>query len=166
MNLPNFLSIARMFLAPWIIFFLSHENKVGAIFFMFLVAFTDWLDGFIAKTKGDVTELGKILDPIADKFAIGIVVIYLAVKEVFPVWLLSIILLRDISILIGGGILWKRKGKVIPSNFFGKIAFHFTAATVLVYAMEWKMFQLFFSIITMSILFLSWVSYGLIFIRK
>ena len=67
-----------------------------------LVVATDWVDGTIARRTGQVSELGKILDPVADRLAIAAGLIALMVRDVFPVWAGLLILVRDAAVLVVG----------------------------------------------------------------
>lgn len=123
----NLISIMRaMFVLPAVFCIYASQKDthlyylVAAIFVA--AAFTDVLDGIIARKTNTVTELGKIVDPLADKIFVGLVVIAMVYYHLIPVWFTAIILGRDLLIL-GVGMWAKRKlGLVLPSNYAGKIA--------------------------------------------
>jgi CDP-diacylglycerol--glycerol-3-phosphate 3-phosphatidyltransferase len=79
------------------------------------------LDGFVARKTNHISELGKIIDPLADKILVGVIVLNLFFIHLIPTYYLLIILLRDILIFVGGIIVTKKIGKVLPSNTLGKI---------------------------------------------
>ena len=84
---------------------------------------TDCCDGFIARKFNMITDLGKILDPIADKLTQIMVVFCLALKNYGIMWLLlAFYIIRDILLLIGGIALYKKKDMVVSSNWYGKIS--------------------------------------------
>jgi CDP-diacylglycerol--glycerol-3-phosphate 3-phosphatidyltransferase len=83
---------------------------------------TDFLDGFLARKLHQVTDLGKIIDPLADKIGIGIYAVLMALTGDVPVWFVAFVLIRDLMIF-SGGLYIQRKKKIVPqSNWPGKIA--------------------------------------------
>ncbi len=121
----NLLSISRAILAlPFAVVMLSplpDKNLYGAII-MIVAAVTDKLDGVLARSLGQITEWGKILDPIADKIAVASVGIVLIILGRLPLWYVVVIVCRDLIILTGGIYLKRSKGIVLPSNEAGKWA--------------------------------------------
>ncbi|MBO67138.1 MAG: hypothetical protein CL398_02400 [Acidiferrobacteraceae bacterium] len=100
-NIPNLLTLFRMFSAPVLILFLMDKNYgAGAILFL-IAGITDAVDGWFAKRFGYVTRLGAVLDPIADKVLIITTYIVLAVLGDIPLWLVLIVGFRDLGI-VGG----------------------------------------------------------------
>jgi cardiolipin synthase len=83
---------------------------------------TDFLDGFLARKLHQVTEIGKIIDPLADKIGIGIYALLLAMNGDVPWWFVALVLLRDILIFSGGLYIHHRKKIVPQSNWPGKIS--------------------------------------------
>ena len=122
--LSNLLSLLRMFLAIpfWILISQNHFNDnrilVGSI--CIFAAVTDILDGFLARKLNQVSEFGKIIDPLADKVCVGILILKLFLLDQIPLYYLVIILGRDLLIFIGGIFTSNRLKKVIPSNYIGK----------------------------------------------
>lgn len=116
---PNHVTIARLILTPFVFIFIAIDNfKWGVPLFLF-AALTDAIDGSLARTRGQVTKLGTILDPVADKILIG-GTIFLVVLDHINVWLGLVIILLELIFLIGGYIKLK-KGLVHPANVWGKI---------------------------------------------
>ncbi|MDR0926991.1 MAG: CDP-alcohol phosphatidyltransferase family protein [Ignavibacteria bacterium] len=128
-TIPNIISFCRIL----IIIFAARELYIGNninSFILYLTAgLTDFLDGYLARKLNQISELGKMLDPIADKLMIGTAVIILLIQARMPIWYVSIIVARDLFNLLGG--LWvSRKIKfVLPSVLIGKIAAVITMAT-------------------------------------
>jgi CDP-diacylglycerol--glycerol-3-phosphate 3-phosphatidyltransferase len=85
-------------------------------------ALTDFLDGFLARKLNQITELGKILDPLADKLMIGSAVIILLVQNRMPFWYVAIIIGRDLFNLLGGLLVSRKIKFVLPSILIGKVA--------------------------------------------
>jgi CDP-diacylglycerol--glycerol-3-phosphate 3-phosphatidyltransferase len=123
-TISNLLSFIRLLLViPIWIFFNNFPDQT----FRFLVVaagifalITDVLDGYFARKFDEVTEFGKIIDPLADKVVIGFVVIKLFLIGEIPTYYFIMILARDILILIGGLLIAAKTKYVLPSDKFGK----------------------------------------------
>jgi len=96
-----------------------------------IAVITDWLDGKIARWTGTVSEWGKVLDPLADKLGSALVGFVLALKGILPWWFVVLVVVRDVLIMIGGVLLMRRLGRVVPSIWMGKVAVTFLALTIL-----------------------------------
>jgi len=122
-TVPNAISALRIALIPVFVWLIVDEDTTtaGLIMFGFVVA-TDWVDGTIARRTGQVTELGKVLDPVADRLAIAAGLIALAVRGVFPVWAAVLILVRDVAVLLVGVVLLARRHVRIEVRWIGKVA--------------------------------------------
>ena len=134
-TLSNSLSILRLllFIPIWV---LLDKNELDHIRIIILAiclfgALTDILDGLIARKRNEVTEFGKIIDPLADKIVIATLVIRLFAIGEISGYYLFMILTRDLLILIGGTMVTNRIGKVLPSNILGKITVINIAAVLL-----------------------------------
>jgi cardiolipin synthase (CMP-forming) len=99
--IPNGLCIARMLLLPPVIWLLVHERFVLTLWMFAVAAASDGLDGFLAKRFGWTSELGKALDPLADKILLVGVFITLAFIGMVPVWLAVAAVARDLIITAG-----------------------------------------------------------------
>lgn len=138
-TVPNALSLVRVVLAlPLSYLILVAGSSFWMMILVVLIVATDYFDGRIARWSQTVSEWGKVLDPLADKFVGGIVVMALTFRGPFvedavvlPLWLLGIIVVRDLVILAGGAVITKRTGVVLMSMFSGKIAVTALAITVL-----------------------------------
>jgi cardiolipin synthase (CMP-forming) len=122
----NYISLFRIVLAIPIFYYISNINDiVGARYILlslyFLAYLSDIADGYFARKLNQVSELGKIIDPFADKVLIILVVTYLYYYEIIPSFYFWVIILRDIVIFSGGILVSKKIGKVLPSNYLGKI---------------------------------------------
>jgi cardiolipin synthase len=103
-TIPNLICLLRMALTVPIVILLA-EGRYGETLVLFAVAAaSDMLDGYLAKTFGWTSEVGKFLDPFADKLLLVSVFITLAVIGLVPVWLAAIAVLRDVIIGAGAGV--------------------------------------------------------------
>jgi len=121
-NLPNTLSLVRIFLVPFLVVFLiasaEPRNYPAAAIFLAAV-FTDWLDGRIARSRKQVTTLGQLLDPIADKLLIAAALISLVEIGRVSAWVATVIIGRDIAITGLRGIA-ASQGLIIAASQLGK----------------------------------------------
>jgi cardiolipin synthase len=123
LTLPNALSFLRIALIPVFVWLIVDPDTTQAGLLLFgAVAATDWVDGFTARRLGQVSELGKILDPTADRLAIAAGLIALAIRGAFPWWAAGLILVRDALILGAGAVLLVRRHARIDVRYLGKIA--------------------------------------------
>ncbi|MGH6769449.1 MAG: CDP-alcohol phosphatidyltransferase family protein [Xanthobacteraceae bacterium] len=99
MSIPNLVTLARILLVPVVVWAIA-AGQVKVAFLLFLVAgLSDLVDGFLAKRFGMATELGAYLDPLADKAMIVSIYVVLAVVGAIPLWLVILVVSRDIMIV-------------------------------------------------------------------
>lgn len=121
-TIPNLLSMFRIVLIIPLIAFFVNENYFGAILCIVLSGLSDMFDGLIARRFNQITKLGKILDPIADKLTLVAVVICIGLL-IPSVWILVVILAsKDIIMLLGGGYLIHRGITPPAAKWYGKTA--------------------------------------------
>ncbi|MFA3781911.1 CDP-alcohol phosphatidyltransferase family protein [Melioribacteraceae bacterium 4301-Me] len=125
-TVSNIISFIRLLIAFPLLFLFKDNNTFNSyrilIVFLLIIAFiTDVMDGYLARKRGEVTEFGKIIDPVADKVLVFVIVFSLFLLHELPNYLFWVILLRDLLILIGGIIFSLKLKKVLPSNLIGKI---------------------------------------------
>lgn len=101
-QIPNIISVFRMLLVAPVVWNLLQLDFGSALAWFAIAAFSDALDGFLAKHYGWQSRLGSILDPLADKLLLVSVFIALTWVELIPMWLLLVVLSRDLLIVIGG----------------------------------------------------------------
>jgi CDP-diacylglycerol---glycerol-3-phosphate 3-phosphatidyltransferase len=130
MNLPNTLTVTRIFLVPLLVVVLltKFEGRqilgvpkeiVGAAIFG-LASLTDWLDGYLARRRKQVTALGQVMDPLADKLLISAALISLVQLDLATAWMVAIIIGREFAVT-GLRSLAYARGVVIPASPLGKI---------------------------------------------
>lgn len=125
MNLPNLITMARIALAPlfiWVLFVYqnpaAHERWI-VVFLFVLASATDGVDGALARKRNQVTDLGKLLDPIADKVLIGGALLALSVLGQIDWWVTAVILLREVGITVYRFVVIK--DRVIAASGGGKL---------------------------------------------
>ncbi len=138
------LSLSRIALmAPIVVLLISAIpfHREYAVAFMLLALITDALDGYFARRFNQVSELGKVIDPLADKTAIGIVIVLLTVYHDIAFWYTGMVVTRDLLIFTGGIYITKRTGKVLASNYLGKITVVLIAVTIIFALLRNPMFH-------------------------
>lgn len=136
--LPNILTIIRIILIPlfvWLFFTDIPHNLDFALIVFITAGMTDVLDGYIARKYHLESDLGKVLDPLADKMMLLSVLICLASTDLIPLWVVLIVMLKEMVMIYGGIYLYFSKVQIIiPSNKYGKVGtllFYFAIFLVL-----------------------------------
>lgn len=131
-NLPNGLTFLRLILAPLIVVLLVDGAFSWALLLFLLAAITDGLDGFLARSRRERTEFGRVLDPVADKILLGSAFFTLAFLGRLPLWLVVIAVGRDLVLMVGSCILYFTNGRLgYPPSAIGKLTTGLQILTVL-----------------------------------
>ena len=123
---PNLLTVLRFILIPFILHFLVYDKFILAIIFLTISGLTDILDGTIARKFNFITNFGKLIDPLADKITQLSILWMLVSKNIIPLWILVIVLLKEATMVAGASFLYGKE-LVVSSKWYGK------ASTVLFY---------------------------------
>ena len=133
LNLPNALTLIRILLVPVLVVALTVEtpggSTIAAIVFA-IAAFTDGLDGYIARARESVTNFGKVMDPVADKLMIAAALISLVSLDRLAAWVAMVIIAREFAVS-GLRIAAGQQGVVIPASGLGKVKTIVQVAAVL-----------------------------------
>ena len=122
LTIPNVLSFARLALIPVFLGFLITGQDVLALVVLVAGGVTDFLDGFLARRLHQVTRLGKLLDPVADRLTILSATIGLTYRGFLPMWLLLVVLARDVGMLCLGVVLARHRAPPPSVTWVGKAA--------------------------------------------
>ena len=123
LNLPNTLTISRILVIPVFVFLFSTptpERSIAAACVFLVAALTDLLDGYLARRRGQITNLGKLLDPVADKLLVASGLILLVEFQRVEVWLAIVMIAREL-IVTGARTVAAKEGFVVPADSFGKV---------------------------------------------
>ena len=132
LTLANRLTILRILMAPVIVVLLLYRHTGAALALFLLAGITDGLDGFVARSRGQKTVLGMVLDPLADKLLLTSTVVTLSFLRELPRWFAIILVSRDLILVGGSMILDMFLGKLAtPPSKLGKTTTGFQLATVL-----------------------------------
>ncbi len=134
MNIPNLLTLIRFLLIPsFVVFFFSgleHNIYIAAAIFV-LAGITDFLDGFIARRCNQITRLGIVLDPLADKLMLITVLLSITIRFNIPFHIIAIVVLKELLMISGALALYNIHNIVVPANVFGKLSTVLSYAAVL-----------------------------------
>jgi cardiolipin synthase len=124
LTLPNAISLVRIALIPVFVALIVDRRSSGApgVALFAAVVATDWVDGVIARRTGQVSDLGKVLDPLADRCAIAAGLVALVIRGVFPLWAAALVLVRDLAVLLVGAVALARRDIRIEVRWIGKLA--------------------------------------------
>lgn len=132
MNVPNGLTLLRILLVPAIVIELLYGYTGAALLTFLAAALTDGLDGFVARSRRQRTELGRVLDPLADKALLASAFVTLAVRGDLPLWLAIIGVSRDVMLMVGSLVLYILAGRLgNPPSALGKATTALQLGTVL-----------------------------------
>jgi CDP-diacylglycerol--glycerol-3-phosphate 3-phosphatidyltransferase len=146
MNLPNSLTLVRMFLVPLLVVVLLTEfegrrilgvsKELVAAGIFGLASLTDWLDGYLARRRRQVTWLGQMLDPIADKLLTSAAFISLVQLDLAPAWMVALIIGREFGVTALRSLAYSR-GITIPASPLGKAKMSSQVTAILVLILGW-----------------------------
>ena len=135
LTIPNLMSAVRILLIPFVAYFYLTGNTSLAVMLVVISGLSDLFDGLIARKFNQVTELGKMLDPLADKLTQGVIAICLAFKLPEIRAVLFIFVVKELTMLCGAFVLIKKKKKPCAAQWYGKVATTLFYVTVIVILM-------------------------------
>lgn len=141
MNLPNALTLGRIFLVPLLVVVLLTNPKdlnlfgvskeiVGALIFA-VASLTDWLDGYLARRRGQITDFGQWMDPLADKLLVTAALVSLVYMGLASAWMVTVILGREFAVTVLRSVAHAR-GHALPASPLGKIKMVAQVAAILI----------------------------------
>ena len=141
MNLPNALTLGRIFLVPLLVVVLLTNPKdlqlfgmskeiLGALIFG-VASLTDWLDGYLARRRGQVTDFGQWMDPLADKLLVTAALVSLVYMDLARAWMVVVILGREFAVTVLRSVA-HAKGHALPASPLGKIKLVAQVAAILI----------------------------------
>src|ERR1700687_1441346 len=153
MNLPNAVTVARIFLVPLLVVVLLtkfegrlifgvRKELIGAAIFG-LASLTDWLDGYLARRRKQVTVLAQMIDPIADKLLTSAAFISLVQMDLAPAWMVVVVVAREFAVS-GLRSIAATEGIVIAASGWGKtkMVTQITAISLLILSQRWDVFAI------------------------
>ena len=120
-HIPNILTIIRFLLIPILIFSAIEHDYVSTIIVLTISGLTDILDGYIARKYNLISDLGKLLDPLADKATQLALLATLTILKFIPVWIVIIVVIKEFLMISGASFLYGKE-LVVSSKWYGKLA--------------------------------------------
>lgn len=120
-HIPNILTIIRFLLIPIILYCIAIGNYILSFIVLTISGITDILDGFIARKFNFITNFGKLIDPLADKATQISILTALVLKQIIPIWILAIVILKEFVMIAGASFLYGKE-LVVSSKWYGKLA--------------------------------------------
>ena len=177
MNLPNALTLGRIFLVPLLVVVLLtkfegrlifgvRKELIGAAIFG-LASITDWLDGYLARRRQQVTTLGQLMDPLADKLLITAALVSLVQMDLAPAWMVAVILGREFAVTVLRSLAHSR-GVVIAASPLGKFKMVWEVVAILLLILGRDHLQQFFVLgrVALWVAMLTAVASGLDYYRR
>jgi len=162
----NFLSFIRIFLVIPIFYFIAELKNDWVIVFIIIAMLTDWFDGYFARKLNQITELGKMLDPLADKVCTTGGFIALSMYQDFPFWVTYVIIGRDLILLAGSLFMIRQMNMITPSNIPGKITVFFITVLALAYLLNIQVLFLPVTYIAVFMILISAFNYIHVFFKN
>ena len=129
-NIPNILSIIRLMLVGVFVYTFFCVDEIVALFVFLTAGATDVIDGYLARRNNWISDLGKILDPVADKTMQCTVLVCLLIKSIIPWWFLAVFFAKEISTLFLSFLVLRKKNFVVVSRWYGKFTVCLFYATI------------------------------------
>lgn len=120
-HIPNILTIIRFLLIPVLIGFALENDYIAVIVVLTISGITDILDGFIARKFNLITNFGKLMDPLADKFTQITLLGILTLQKIIPIWIIVIVIIKEFLMISGASFLYGKE-LVVSSKWYGKLA--------------------------------------------
>ena len=121
MNLPNILTALRVAMIPVFVLTYAQIPPAGSLVIFLLASLTDCLDGYLARKWNQITEFGKLFDPLADKLLLLAVLFCIARSGLIPWWVLVVVAVKEL-LMMAGSVWMLKKNVVVSANFLGKAA--------------------------------------------
>ena len=121
-NIPNILTIIRFILKPFIYVSVLSRHYLIALIIFTISAITDILDGYIARKYNYITDIGKLMDPLADKLTQIALLLSLTILKILPLWIFIIVFVKELVLVISASVLYSQKDVVVYSKWYGKLA--------------------------------------------
>jgi CDP-diacylglycerol--glycerol-3-phosphate 3-phosphatidyltransferase len=155
----NALTASRIMLLPLILASIITQHRITALVIMLISLGTDIFDGYIARHYNQETEFGKILDPVVDKTCLAAILIALLAVHAIPIWVVLIIIARDLFILGGSFVIWRQRKFVFKANNLGRLAGLLFGALVCAYTITWTIVGTALVLVSVPVMMIAFIIY-------
>jgi CDP-diacylglycerol--glycerol-3-phosphate 3-phosphatidyltransferase len=164
-KIPNLISIFRIVFIPLTIYLFENisENRWFVILILVVFSLLDNLDGFAARKLNQITEFGKVIDPLIDKLFVITISVQLFLIDLIPRWFFFLVVARDLIIMFAGLLFIKKFKSVPPSDFIGKLTVGAIGCVFLFSLLDFQKLNMIYNlslIITTFLINLSLINYG------
>lgn len=164
-KVPNLISIFRLLFIPLIVYLFEDIDQNRWIIITSLVLFSilDNLDGFAARKLNQITELGKVIDPVVDKLFVITIALLTFQLKLIPPWFLFLVIIRDIIIMLAGVVFLQKIKRVPQSDFIGKLTVGAIGFIFLISLLNFQKINFVYDLslaICSFLIFLSLINYG------
>lgn len=164
-RIPNFLTLFRLILVPVMYFSVVKLNQplgsIVALLVFIIASISDYFDGMYARKYKNITDFGKIMDPIADKLLVIVAIFLLVIKPIaiIPLWILLVIVIREILVTLFR-FYYANKGIFIAANIWGKLKTVFQIISIIIAFLVYILSQEFVSILELYdiVNFIFWIT--------
>lgn len=158
MNLANKLTVIRIFLIPIFLVFIAVKDipygKLIATAVFIIAALTDKLDGYIARSRNQITRFGKFMDPLADKLLVTAALVSLVEFQIIPTWIAMVIIAREFAVT-GLRSIAAAEGVVIAASWWGKIKTFIQIVAIIFALINLSYSTYYFTMITKVVMFIA-----------
>jgi CDP-diacylglycerol--glycerol-3-phosphate 3-phosphatidyltransferase len=165
LTFPNAVSLVRVLALPWLILALRDHDRPVLAGLILVVSASDFLDGWLARRLGQVSEFGKLLDPLADKICALACAVALVAYTDFPGWAMALIWGKDLLIAAGGAWISRREKIPVTPNFWGKAATFLEMLAFIIFAFRLRPLMTDVLAVMTGFIVLSFLSYVAVFIE-
>jgi len=164
-TLSNVITVSRLFLLPFIVYFLLTRRTTVAFVIMCLSLLTDVIDGYFARLLNQVSHMGELLDPLCDKISLAVILATLVVIRAVPLWTAIVVVGRDFLILIGSLFVYTHRMVIFRSNFLGKATGFLFGAMTLAYTINLRLLGSWILYTAIVCMMATFVTYAFRYIR-
>lgn len=158
-TVANALTASRILLLPFILAGIITQHRITALVIMLISLGTDIFDGYIARRYNQETEFGKILDPVVDKTCLAAILIALLAVHAIPLWVVLIIIARDLFILGGSFVIWRQRKFVFKANNLGRLAGLLFGALVCAFTINWTLVGTALVLVSVPVMMIAFIMY-------